>query len=338
MRYSGRPIFKFAALLAVLTLLWVLLLPPPHKEMFMTDDPGTLTCAINLNHDIRSSQSRNVGFHYELLNTFGENCGKHVSIIRPSSSPECWGLLTSDSIQLLVTNVNDSIPEEYSSLILMSVVIKGDDVWAVMKGNERLLNSINFWYAYLQGEGMFKTLSRNYFRSYKLEWLLDHKGEVSSISPYDGIIKKYSAQTGVDWRLVSAMVYQESQFKIGAELNSAMGLMQIKEKTARRYGVTDTYNPEMNVRAGTRHLDYLLKKYTEEGLDSADVIKFALMAYNVGEGAVEKKRHVADSLGFNPDNWNEVVMSVSHAKGSRQSIDYVEAVMETYEAYKTIIE
>jgi len=59
----------------------------------------------------------------------------------------------------------------------------------------------------------------------------------------------------------------------------AQGLMQLMPKTARQYGVYDSYDPTANVEAGVKHLRYLLKKYPKN-------IKLALAAYNAGEGAV----------------------------------------------------
>ncbi|HCO61481.1 MAG TPA: lytic transglycosylase domain-containing protein, partial [Porticoccaceae bacterium] len=58
------------------------------------------------------------------------------------------------------------------------------------------------------------------------------------------------------------------------------GLMQLMPATAEQYGVTDPFDPSENVRAGTRHLKYLLDRY--------DRIELALAAYNAGEGNVEK--------------------------------------------------
>lgn len=333
-------ILRLLTCIIILLLAVVILSPDPRdREIVIDDNRDTIRCAIGLNHAIFSTQARNVGFHYELLNTFGKDNGNRVSILQPIDEPRCWDMLINDSIQVLVMNDTDTIPPEYASKIVYSVPIKGNDVWVVSVGNERLLNSINFWFAELQGENMLEKLSHSYFRSYKLDWLINHAGQISSLSPYDDIIKKYSRQIGLDWRLLSAVVYQESQYRIGASSpKSAKGLMQIKESTAARYGISDIYDPDMNIKAGTRHLDYLLKKYRDQGLDSANVIKFALVAYNIGEGALEKKRHTADSLGFNPNDWDRVAESFHVAGTNMHTADYINSVMQIYDVYKNIIQ
>ena len=65
----------------------------------------------------------------------------------------------------------------------------------------------------------------------------------------------------------------------------AIGLMQLMPKTAEDYGVTSRealFDPEINVKTGTRHLKRLLKKYKN--------ISRALEAYNAGEGATKAFR------------------------------------------------
>lgn len=332
-------ISRLVACIVILLLASLLFLPgPADREVSVDDFRDTIKCTIGLNHSIYSKQARNVGFHYELLNIFGKENGKHTRILQPVEEPQCWEMLVHDSIQVLVMNSTDTIPDEYASKILFSIPVRGNDVWAVSIGNKKLLNSINYWFAVLQGNNTVEKISRNYFRSYKLDWLIEHAGQISSISPYDKIIKKYSRQIGLDWRLLSAVVYQESQYKLGAASSkSAKGLMQVKESTASKYGIKEIYDPDMNINAGTRHLDYLLKKYRNEGLDSANVIKFALVAYNVGESALEKRRHTADSLGFNPNDWESVAESFHVAGTSRQPAIYLNRVMQIYDVYKIII-
>jgi soluble lytic murein transglycosylase-like protein len=57
--------------------------------------------------------------------------------------------------------------------------------------------------------------------------------------------------------------------------------MQLMPATATSLGVTDSFQPDQNVRGGSAYLDALLTKYH-------DNLALALAAYNAGPAAVEK--------------------------------------------------
>ncbi|HEY6327832.1 MAG TPA: transglycosylase SLT domain-containing protein, partial [Blastocatellia bacterium] len=59
----------------------------------------------------------------------------------------------------------------------------------------------------------------------------------------------------------------------------ARGLMQLMPDTAARYGVTNLFDPEQNIRAGVHYLKDLLQRFNGN-------IDLALAGYNAGEGAV----------------------------------------------------
>jgi hypothetical protein len=96
------------------------------------------------------------------------------------------------------------------------------------------------------------------------------------------LIKKYTTGTDVDPELAAAIIYRESGNNPGAVSSTgAEGLMQLMPGTAKQYGVTDSFDPDQNIRGGVRFLADLLKKY---GGDKDKVIA----AYNAGPGAVDK--------------------------------------------------
>jgi soluble lytic murein transglycosylase-like protein len=98
----------------------------------------------------------------------------------------------------------------------------------------------------------------------------------------DGYIAEFSALYNIDPLLIYAQMSQESSFKGRATSSKgASGFMQLMPDTARRFGVTNIYNPKQNIKAGVKYMRWLLDKF---GGDK----RLALAGYNAGEGAVIK--------------------------------------------------
>lgn len=98
----------------------------------------------------------------------------------------------------------------------------------------------------------------------------------------DGYIEEFCALYNVDPFLIYAQMSQESSFKGRAtSAKGASGFMQLMPDTARRFGVTNIYNPKQNIKAGVKYMRWLLDKF---GGDT----RLALAGYNAGEGAVVK--------------------------------------------------
>jgi soluble lytic murein transglycosylase-like protein len=101
--------------------------------------------------------------------------------------------------------------------------------------------------------------------------------------PLKDIIERAAAAHGVDAKLVRAVIRTESGDNPAAVSPvGAQGLMQLMPATSRELGVTNPFDPEQNVMAGTRYLRRLLDRYDGD-LDRT------LAAYNWGMGNVERQ-------------------------------------------------
>lgn len=99
---------------------------------------------------------------------------------------------------------------------------------------------------------------------------------------FDGIVEDAARRYGVDPALIRAVIQAESAGDPSAVSPAgAQGLMQLMPETARELGVTDPFDPEQNIMAGTRYLRMLLDRYGGD-------VRLALEAYNRGMGSLER--------------------------------------------------
>lgn len=98
--------------------------------------------------------------------------------------------------------------------------------------------------------------------------------------PFHDSVMRASSDTGVDAKLLHAVITVESGYNQGAvSPKGATGLMQLLPGTARRYGTVNPLDPGENIRAGARYLRDLLAMFDNN-------LELALAAYNAGENAV----------------------------------------------------
>ena len=148
------------------------------------------------------------------------------------------------------------------------------------------------------------------------------------IIKYSQYVEKYSKEYEVDKYLIYATIKVESNFNENAKSNKgAKGLMQLIDSTgeeiAQSIGMTidndDLFEPEINIKLGTKYLSTMLKKYS--------CIELALAAYNAGSG--------------NVDNW--IKSGIINIDGSniekipfKETNNYVRKILRDYNIYKQL--
>lgn len=112
--------------------------------------------------------------------------------------------------------------------------------------------------------------------------------------------------SGVDWRLLAAVGYQESHWDPKATSPTGVrGLMMLTEETAQRLQVKDRLDARASILGGARYL-VIMRESLPPRIPEPDRTFLALAAYNIGLGHLEDARILAQRSGLDPDQWQNV--------------------------------
>jgi membrane-bound lytic murein transglycosylase F len=113
-------------------------------------------------------------------------------------------------------------------------------------------------------------------------------------------------ETGIAWRLLAALGYQESRWRPSAvSPRGAQGLMMLMPQTATKMGVKNVFEADENILGGARYLAYM-KERIPRRIQDPDRTWMAMAAYNIGIGHLEDARIITQMRKKNPDRWSDV--------------------------------
>ncbi|MBN2172253.1 MAG: membrane-bound lytic murein transglycosylase MltF [Candidatus Krumholzibacteriota bacterium] len=222
--------------------------------------------------------------------------------------------------------------------------------WAVPKGEKALRRAVNRFFRTIMQDGTFAELYDRYYASTDVFDYVDlkryHQRLATRLPDYEAVIREAAAAQGFDWRLIAAIVYQESHFQPRARSHTGVrGLMQLTLDTAQEMGVADRLDPVQSVQGGARYLSYLHGLF--EGVEEPDRTLLTLAAYNTGRGHVLDAQGIAARQGLDPDKWVSVAQTLpllrerEYYKNARygycrgtEPVRYVERILTYYEILK----
>lgn len=229
--------------------------------------------------------------------------------------------------------------------------------WAVRKGDNDLLESVNAWLEDFKKTARYANTYKKYFKNARSANIV--KSDYYSImggkvSEFDDIFKEQSKVIDWDWRLLASLVYQESNFDPGVKSwAGAFGLMQLMPTTASRYGVDSLSSPLQNINAGVQYIQWLDGILFDKISDPTERQKFVIASYNVGLGHILDARRLASKNGKNPDIWTDnvdyfilnksdpqyyrdPVVKYGYCRGV-ETYNYVAEIYDRYNHYKNVI-
>ncbi len=305
---------------------------------------------------------KNTSFYRRLVN-LSDEIGEEIEIVQDSiyGVEQLIAMVANGDIDYticdeIVGHVNESY---YSNLDVETPISFPQNIaWAVRHHSPEWLAYINNWIINFKETDQFKSLYSKYFENQRSSTMMSsdyHSITGGKISEYDDIVTKISEKVGLDWLLVSAVMYQESRFNPEAESwAGAYGLMQIMPESADMFGIYDYHEPANNIEVGARFLKWLDDNFSEDIPDPNERLKFVLASYNVGLGHVKDAQRLAEKYDKIPIVWTDNVDYFILHKSSTQfykdpvvrwgycrgeePFNYVLSVMDIYHHYQNIMD
>jgi membrane-bound lytic murein transglycosylase F len=182
--------------------------------------------------------------------------------------------------------------------------------WALPEGEQDLRELIAAYFAEIEATGRLEQiLDRYYFASRDF----DYVGSRAFVRHFSTRLPRYRVyfreaelETGIDWRLLAALAYQESHWNLDAVSPTGVrGIMMLTEHTAEMMNVRDRADPRESILGGARYLRRLIGTIPER-IPEPDRTWLAVAAYNIGFGHLEDARIITQIQGGDPDRWEEV--------------------------------
>ena len=225
---------------------------------------------------------------------------------------------------------------------------KQDLVWVLPAEQNTLRDLVDAFFERIRKDGTLQRLIDRYFGYARRVERIDagvFQDRTRSVLPaYASLFQQAQQESGIEWRLLAAIAYQESHWNPAATSETNVrGMMMLTEETAKRMRVVDRLDPRQSIVAGARYIADL-KHALPERIREPDRTWIALAAFNIGIGHLEDARVLAARRKLNPDSWSDLkktlplLAQADAADGTRygfarggQAVVFVETVRAYYD-------
>ncbi|MCD6585727.1 MAG: membrane-bound lytic murein transglycosylase MltF [Desulfobacteraceae bacterium] len=255
---------------------------------------------------------KNTSYHERLVELKKSGIDIHLAFYENTPTEELLRQVQKNEIKITIadSNIFRLNRRYYPDLkIAFSIAEQQSLGWAVKKSDVRLLKEINRFFDIIKKDGTFDRIYNKYYAGTEMFDYVDikkfHNRLKTRLPAFKQIIENESKKYNFDWRLIAAVIYQESQFNPNAiSYTGVRGLMQLTMPTADEMGVSNRFNPEESIKGGIKYLHKLYNQFGD--LDPDEKLKFALGSYNVGYGHIKDARNIALKKGLDINKWSSL--------------------------------
>jgi membrane-bound lytic murein transglycosylase MltF len=216
----------------------------------------------------------------------------------------------------------------------------GEIAWMIRKDSPQLKAELDAWLAKFEKSGQRTDILARYLKSTKFVKGATSKEDLERFDRTIALFKKYGDKYEMDYLLLMAQGYQESQLKQEARSRvGAIGVMQVMPETGKSMKTGDITQIEPNIHAGVKFIRAMMNEYyANEPMDQLNKGLFSFAAYNAGPGRIRGLRKLAAERGLNPNVWFNNVELMAAEKIGRETVTYVSNIYKYYLAYQMIEE
>lgn len=217
----------------------------------------------------------------------------------------------------------------------------GEIGWMLRKDSPQLKAELNAFVARLpEGSRQRNVLLQKYLKSTKWAKEATSEAEIAKFEKTVAFFRRYGDRYDLDYLLVMAQGYQESQLNQEAKSPvGAIGVMQVMPATGKDMAVGDIAQIEPNIHAGVKYMRFMMDQfYANEPMDQLNKGLFTFASYNAGPGRLQQLRKLAVKRGLDPNVWFNNVELIAAEKIGRETVTYVANIYKYYLAYRMITE
>jgi membrane-bound lytic murein transglycosylase MltF len=217
----------------------------------------------------------------------------------------------------------------------------GDIAFAIRKNSPQLKQALDeFARAHRAGTLFGNVELKKYLKETRWAKNAVTQAELEKFNTLVVLFQKYGRQYDIDWLLMAAQGYQESQLDQSRHSSAgAVGVMQLTAATGRDMNVGDITQLDPNIHAGIKYVRFMVDTYFKnEPMDELNKVLFAFASYNAGPNRIRELRHEAASRKLNPNVWFDNVERIASERIGRETVQYVSNIYKYYIAYTLVQE
>jgi membrane-bound lytic murein transglycosylase MltF len=272
---------------------------------------------------------------------------RHLASIKLSEAPERFeteDLLEMVNAGLVPIVVADDYLARFWHRVYANLEVRedlvlrteGDIAFAIRKNSPRLKAELDaFTVTHREGTLFGNVTLHKYLQ--QTHWAKNAVSE-EELKKFDTMVtlfRKYGEQYRINWLLMAAQGYQESQLDQTRRSGvGAIGVMQLMPATGKQMQVGDITELDANIHGGVKYVRFMVDTYyKDESVDDLDRMLFAFASYNAGPERIRALRKETAARKLNPNVWFDNVERIAAERIGRETVQYVSNIYKYYIAY-----